>query len=161
MGSTVGIKRERIAEIGRFAPLLDMHSDDYELGRRVAQKGYRVELAPDPVDMEFRSENLGDYLRHELRWLIGLRHVRPGGHFGLLMTQGIAWAAAAAVLAPSSAGSAAWVLAYLIIRLVSGYVVGVRGIRDPGGWRKLWLRPVAAFFWFLLWLARLSGNRFE
>src|SRR5579862_1880096 len=100
MGSTIAITREGLAEIGGFAPLLDMHSDDYELGRRIAQKGYRVELAPDPVDMEFPSESLGDYLRHELRWLIGLRHVRRGGHFGLLMTQGIAWAAAAAVLAP-------------------------------------------------------------
>src|SRR5260370_41737389 len=107
MGSTVGIKRERIAEIGGFAPLLDMHSDDYELGRRVAQKGYRVELAPDPVDMEFPSEKLSDYLRHELRWLIGLRHVRPRGHFGLLMTPGVAWAAAAAVFAPSLCAGAA------------------------------------------------------
>jgi ceramide glucosyltransferase len=161
MGSTVAITRERLAEIGGFAPLLDMHSDDYELGRRVAQKGYRVELAPDPVDMEFPSEKLGDYLRHELRWLIGLRHVRPGGHFGLLMTQGIAWAAAAAVLAPSLAASAAWVLAYLIIRLFSGYVVGVRGLGDPVVRRKLWLLPLHDFFWFFLWLASFAVNRIE
>src|SRR4029077_12305694 len=101
MGSTVAFTRERLAEIGGFAPLLDMHSDDYELGRRIAQKGYRVELAPDPVDMEFPSESLGDSLRHELRSRVGLRHIRPGGHFGLLMTQGIAWTAAAGVLAAS------------------------------------------------------------
>src|SRR5260370_29268980 len=161
MGSTVGIKRERIAEIGGFAPLLDMHSDDYELGRRVATKGYRVELAPDPVDMEFPSEKLGDYLRHEVRWMIGLRHGGPGGHFGLLMTQGVAWAAAAAVLAPSLAASAAWVLAYLIIRLFSGYVVGVRGLGDPVVRRKLWLLPLHDFFWFFLWLASFAVNRIE
>jgi len=161
MGSTGAIRRERLDEIGGFAPLLDMHSDDYELGRRVAQKGYRVELAPDPVDMEFPSETLRDYLRHELRWLIGLRHIRPGGHFGLLMTQGIAWAAAAAVLSPSWKLAAAWLSAYLIIRWLSGYVIGVWGLRDPVVRRKLWLLPLHDLFWFFLWLWSFAINRIE
>ncbi len=161
MGSTAAIPRERLAEIGGFAPLLDMHSDDYELGRRIAEKGYRVELTEDPVDMEFPSESLGDYLRHELRWLVGLRHIRPGGHFGLLMTQGIAWAAAAAILAPSWPASAAWILAYLAVRLFSGYVVGVWGLGDPVVRRKLWLLPLHDLFWFFLWLRSFTINRIE
>jgi ceramide glucosyltransferase len=161
MGSTIALTRERLAEIGGFAPLLDMHSDDYELGRRIAQKGYRVELAPDPVDMEFPSESLGDYLRHELRWLVGLRHIRPGGHFGLLMTQGIAWAAAAAILAPSWKVGLAWLFAYLIIRLVSGYVIGAGGLRDPVVRRQIWLLPLHDIFWFFLWLASFAVNRIE
>jgi ceramide glucosyltransferase len=161
MGSTVAIPRERLAEIGGFAPLLDMHSDDYELGRRIAQKGYRVELAPDPVDMEFPSESLGAYLRHELRWLVGLRHIRPGGHFGLLMTQGVAWTVLAAALARSFTASAVWVLAYLIVRLLSAYVVGVWGLRDPVVRRKLWLLPLHDLFWFFLWLASFGVNRIE
>jgi ceramide glucosyltransferase len=160
MGSTIALTRERLAEIGGFAPLLDMHSDDYELGRRIAEKGYRVELTPDPVDMEFPSESLGDYLRHELRWLVGLRHIRPGGHFGLLMTQGIAWAAAAAILAPSRKAGLAWLFAYLIIRLVSGYVIGT-GLRDPVVRRKIWLLPLHDLFWFFLWLASFAVNRIE
>ncbi len=161
MGSTAAITRERLAEIGGFAPLLDMHSDDYELGRRVAEKGYRLELAPEPVDMEFPSESLGDYLRHELRWLIGLRHVRAGGHFGLLMTQGVAWTAAAAALASSWRTSAAWISSYLIIRLLSGYVIGVWGLRDPVVRRKLWLLPLHDVFWFFLWLVSFAVNRIE
>jgi ceramide glucosyltransferase len=161
MGSTAAITRDRLAEIGGFAPLLDMHSDDYELGRRIAQRGYRVELAPDPVEMEFPSESLGDYLQHELRWLVGLRHIRRGGHFGLLMTQGIAWTALAAVLAPSLTASAAWVSAYLIIRLLSGYVIGVWGLGDPVVRRKLWLLPLHDLFWFFLWLVSFAVNRIE
>lgn len=161
MGSTMAFTRERLAEIGGFAPLLDMHSDDYELGRRIAETGYRVELAPDPVDMEFPSESLRDYLRHELRWLIGLRHIRPGGHFGLLMTQGIAWALAAAALAPSLTASAAWIAAYLSVRLLSGYVIGVRGLRDRVVRRNLWVLPLHDLFWFFLWLASFAVNRIE
>ena len=161
MGSTGAITRERLTEIGGFAPLLDMHSDDYELGRRVAQKGYRIELAPDPVDMEFPSETLGDYLRHELRWLVGLRHIRPGGHFGLLMTQGIAWAAVAALMSSSWTAAAVWISAYLITRWLSGYVIGVWGLRDPVVRRRLWLLPLHDLFWFFLWLASFAINRIE
>ena len=161
MGSTAAIPRERLAVIGGFAPLLDMHSDDYELGRRIAEKGYRVELAEDPVEMEFPSESLRDYFRHELRWLVGLRHIRPGGHFGLLMTQGVAWSVAAAILAPSWTASAAWILAYLSARLFSGYVVGVWGLGDPVVRRKLWLLPLHDLFWFFLWLRSFAINRIE
>lgn len=161
MGSTTATTRERLAEIGGFAPLLDVHSDDYEVGRRIAQKGFRVELLADPVDMEFPSESVRDYLRHELRWLIGLRHIRPGGHFGLLMTQGIAWAALAAILASSMVASAAWITAYLFIRLFSGYLIGVRGLGDPVVRRKLWLLPLHDCFWFFLWLASFAVNRIE
>ena len=161
MGSTAAIPRERLSEIGGFAPLLDMHSDDYELGRRIADKGHRVELADDPVDMEFPSEGLRDYLHHELRWLVGLRHIRPGGHFGLLMTQGVAWAAAAAILAASWTASAAWILAYLSTRWFSGWVVGVWGLQDPVVRRKLWLLPLHDLFWFFLWLRSFAVNRIE
>jgi ceramide glucosyltransferase len=161
MGSTTATTRERLAEIGGFAPLLDVHSDDYEVGRRIAQKGFRVELLADPVDMEFPSESVRDYLRHELRWLIGLRHIRPGGHFGLLMTQGIAWAALAAILASSMMASAAWIAAYLFIRVFSGYLIGVRGLGDPVVRRKLWLLPLHDCFWLFLWLASFAVNRIE
>jgi ceramide glucosyltransferase len=161
MGSTMAVVRERLAEIGGFEPLSDMHSDDYEFGRRIAEKGYRVELVPEPVDMEFPSESIADYLRHELRWLIGLRHIRPGGHFGLLLTHGIFWAMLAACVAPSLAASAAWIGAYLIVRLLSGYVIGVWGLRDPVARRNLWLLPLHDLFWFFLWIVSFGVNRIE
>ena len=161
MGSTMAVKRQRLDEIGGFEPLLDMHSDDYEFGQRIAEKGYRVELAPEPVDMEFPSDSIGDYLRHELRWLIGLRHIRRGGHFGLMMTQGIFWATLAAYLEASLTASAVWIAAYLTVRLLSAYVVGVWGLRDPVVKRNLWLLPLHDLFWFFLWVVSFAANRIE
>ena len=96
MGSTMATTKQRLAEIGGFEALVDLHSDDYELGRRIAGRGYRIELLPEPVQMAFPSQTLGAYLRHELRWAIGIRNIRPGGHFGMLFTHGLPWAIAAA-----------------------------------------------------------------
>src|SRR6202030_3513889 len=103
IGSTIATTKELLAEIGGFETMVDLHSDDYELGRRIALRGYRIELLPEPVWMAFPSETLGAYLRHELRWAIGIRNIRPGGHFGMLFTHGLPWAIAAAWVAPSAA----------------------------------------------------------
>src|SRR5262249_20075826 len=98
MGSTMATTRRHLNAIGGFEGMLNLHSDDYEFGRRIAALGYRVELAPQPVSMQFPSETLADHLRHELRWLVGIRNNRRGGHFGLLVTHGLPWAVAAALL---------------------------------------------------------------
>ena len=161
MGSTIATTRECLEEIGGFGGLLDLHSDDYELGRRIAACGHRIDLAPEPVEMDFPSETFSEYLRHELRWLVGIRHIRPGGHFGLLMTQGLAWAVAAALLAPSWRAAGAWVGAYIGIRLAAGYIVGVWGLRDPVLRNRLWLLPLHDFFGFFAWLASFAVNRVE
>ena len=57
--------------------------------------------------------------------------------------------------------SAAWIMAYLLIRLFSGYLIGVWGLGDPVVRRKLWLLPLHDFFWFFLWLASFAVNRIE
>jgi ceramide glucosyltransferase len=150
-----------LKEIGGFESMLDLHSDDYEFGRRIAALGYRVELAPQPVDMQFPSESLAGHLRHELRWIAGIRHNRPGGHIGLLLTQGLPWAVLAALLAPHAAVAAAWLGAYLAVRLASGYVIGGWGLGDPVVRRKLWLLPVYDSLAFFTWLASFVMNRIE
>jgi ceramide glucosyltransferase len=161
MGSTMALTRERLAEIGGFEALLDLHSDDYELGRRVAARGYRVELLPEPVWMAFPAMTLAEYLRHELRWFIGIRHIRPAGHLGMIFTHGLPWAVAAAIVASSAAAAAAWIAAYLVVRLAMGWTVGVWGLRDPVLRRKLWLLPHRDFLAFFVWLASFASNRIQ
>ncbi len=161
MGSTMATTKQRLAEIGGFEAMVDLHSDDYELGRRIADHGYRVELLPEPVWMAFPSQTLGAYLRHELRWAIGIRNIRPGGHFGMLFTHGLPWAVAAAYVAPSAQIAAAYLGAYFILRFAMAWAVGVWGLRDPILRRRFWLLPVRDFFSFFVWLASFGMNRIE
>jgi ceramide glucosyltransferase len=161
MGSTMATTRQRLAEIGGFEAMVDLHSDDYELGRRIAAFGHRIELLPEPVWMAFPSQTLGAYLRHELRWAIGIRNIRPGGHFGMLFTHGLPWAILAACVAPSAAAGAAYLCAYFVLRFAMAWAVGVWGLRDPVLRRRIWLLPVRDFLSFFVWLASFAMNRIE
>jgi ceramide glucosyltransferase len=161
MGSTMATTKERLAEIGGFEALVDLHSDDYELGHRIAAHGHRIELLPEPVWMAFPSLTLGAYLRHELRWAIGIRNIRPGGHFGMLFTHGLPWAIAAACIAPSVSIAAVYLGAYFGLRFAMAWIVGVWGLRDPVLRRRFWLLPVRDFFSFFVWLASFTMNRIE
>jgi ceramide glucosyltransferase len=111
--------------------------------------------------MAFPSLTLGGYLRHELRWAIGIRNIRPGGHFGLLFTHGLPWAIAAAYAAPGTAMAASYLAAYFVLRFAMAWAVGVWGLRDPVLRRRWWLLPLRDLLSFFVWLASFSMNRIE
>jgi ceramide glucosyltransferase len=159
LGATMATTKARLAEIGGFEALANHYVDDYELGRRVAERGYRVELATTPVSMVYPRESLSQFLRHELRWAIGLRNVRPGGHAALAFTFGLAWTILAAVAAPSAAVAAFYVLAYLLLRSAVYVTVGVWGLHDAVVRRTWWLAPLRDAANFAVWVASFFSNQ--
>jgi len=159
LGATMATTRERLAEIGGFEALVNHHSDDFELGNRIAARGYRVELASEPVWMLFPAQTFREYLQHELRWTIGLRHIQPKGHLGLIFAQGLPWSIAAAAVAPSAVVAAGYLAAYVVLRSLMAWTVGVWGLRDPVVRRRLWIVPLRDALAFPIWLASFASNR--
>src|SRR5712664_3065322 len=154
-GWTMATTKARLAEVGGWESMANHHSDDFELGNRIAAKGHRVELMRQPVWMVFAKESLSDFLQHELRWAIGLRNVRPMGYAGMILTHGLPWAILAATVAAAAGRpgiAALYVAAYLILRIGVAYSAGVWGLRDRTVAPKLWLAPVrdavSAAVWF-------------
>jgi ceramide glucosyltransferase len=144
-GWTMATTKKHLVEIGGWEAMVNHHSDDFELGNRIANKGYRVELMRDTVTMVFPRETLKEYLKHELRWAIGLRNVRPTGYAGMLFTHGLPWAilGALAALTAGWTGLAIFYLAaYFVLRLAAAWTAGVWGLGDKTITTKLWLVPV-------------------
>ena len=152
-GWTMATTKQHLAEIGGFEAIANYHSDDFELGNRIAREGHEVVFMRKPVWMVFPSETLSQFLQHELRWAIGLRNVRPAGYLGLLLTFGLLWSVLAAIVAPSVAIGAAYLGAYLILRYAMAWTVGVWGIGDPITRRSLWLVPVRDALNISVWFA--------
>src|SRR5258708_14005538 len=137
--------KEGLAEIGGWEAMANHHSDDFELGNRIAGKGHRVELMREPVWMVFPQETFREFLRHELRWAIGLRNVRPTGYAGMLFAHGLPSTILAATLAATSARAgtpAFYIAAYLILRIGLAFAAGAWVLLDRNIASKLWLAPV-------------------
>ncbi len=159
LGATMATTKRRLAEIGGFETLANRYVDDYELGNRIAQQGYRVELARTPVYMVYPRESLLQFLRHELRWTIGLRNARPGGHAAIGFTFGLPWTILAVLAAPSTVVAALYVLAYLVLRSAVYLTVGVWGLQDAVVKRNWWLAPLRDLANFGVWVASFFINR--
>ena len=149
LGWTMATTKQRLAEIGGFEAMANHHSDDFTLGNEIARNGYRIALMRKPIWMVFPKERLSQFLRHELRWSIMLRNIRPVGYLGLVMTFGLPWA----VLAAVATHSFAYLLAYLILRLAMAWTIGVWGLGDPVVRRKIWLVPMRDAVNFFVWVA--------
>jgi ceramide glucosyltransferase len=163
-GWTMATTKKHLAEIGGWEAMANHHSDDFELGNRIARQGYRVELMRKPVWMVFPEESLKEFLRHELRWSIGLRNVRPAGYAGMLFTHGLPWALLAATIAGTAgwAGIAAFYLAaYLLLRLSVAWTAGVWGLGDKAIAAKLWLVPVRDAIGAAVWVAGFFSDKIK
>ena len=91
-GATIAMRREVLDEIGGFLPIANLLADDYEIGYRIAQRGYRLELSTEVVDTVLAVGTWGRLYDHQVRWARTYRVNRPGGYFGSILTHGTFWA---------------------------------------------------------------------
>jgi ceramide glucosyltransferase len=161
-GWTMATTKKHLAEIGGWEAMANYHSDDFELGNRIAKKGHRIELMRKPVWMVFPKQTAADFVRHEMRWAIGLRNVRPAGYAGMAFTHGLPWAVAAAIAAASAGWAEVAVfypVSYLVLRLAVAWTAGVWGLGDTGIAPKLWLLPVRDAISAAVWVAGLFSDK--
>jgi ceramide glucosyltransferase len=161
LGATMATTKTRLAEIGGFEALVDHFTDDYELGHRIHARGYRVVLTNFPVFTVFPTQTMRQCFRHQVRWNLTMRHAQPWGHFGLLLTHGLPWAIAAALVSPSAGVAVAYLAAYLVFRLTMAWTVGVWGVKDSLLRRRMWMVPLRDAFAFIVWLTSFFTRRIE
>ena len=161
-GWTMATTKRHLSEIGGWEAIANYHSDDFELGNRIARRGYRVELMREPVWMVFPKETIGQYFLHEVRWSIGLKNVRPTAYRWLILTHGLPLAMLAAALAAAvgwSGIAAAHLVAYLGLRLALAWTTGAWGLGDKEVWKKLWLVPLRDAVSFVVWVGGFFSER--
>ncbi len=159
LGAVMATTKTELAHIGGFESLADYFCDDFELGNRIAASGKKVVLSGFPVSIVYPRENLRQAFRHQLRWNLSIRYSRPWGHFGLLFSQGLPWAILGAVLAPSAAIAGGYLGAYVLLRSLVAFIVGVWGMQDEAVRRWWRLLPLRDLFAFAVWLVSFFPQR--
>ncbi|MGD0506373.1 MAG: bacteriohopanetetrol glucosamine biosynthesis glycosyltransferase HpnI [Terriglobales bacterium] len=159
LGSTLAFRRRDLEAIGGFETLLDYLADDYELGRRIASTGKRVELSAATVTTFLPAYTLRQFFRHQLRWSRTIRDARRWGYMGLLFTFGLPWALMTLLAARGAAW--AWLLFGLALaaRLAIGLVAAEVVLQDRQLLRNILLLPLRDLIAPLVWAASFMGNR--
>src|SRR5580658_10242983 len=142
LGPTIATTRARLNGFGGYAELENRPADDLLVGRLIAEQGYEVVLLRYAIETVCDYASIGDLLHKRLRWIVVMRHMRPWGHLGLLLTQGLPWSLVAIAIHPSAAVACGFLGVYLTLRVAMTWVIGARGLRQPHLWRSMLLIPL-------------------
>jgi len=148
-----------LAKIGGYEALADLLADDYEIGNRVHKAGGKVLLSREAVWTMYPAQTFKSFWEHQVRWARTVRLVRPASFFGLVITHGLPWCVLAAMVAPSAWIGVGFLGAYLLLRSLMTWTVGVWGVQDEVLRRKLWLVPLRDVIHVAVWLAGFASNR--
>ena len=157
LGAVMALPRPALAAIGGFRVLADCLADDYQLGRRIAARGRRIELCPVVVACRASPMTWREVWSHQIRWSRTIRFCQPMPFFFSILSNATLW-------------PLLWVIACPVTLTVmgAGLCLGVRlvaarycerklaGPRAPATW---WLAPVKDLLQVVLWALAFAGNR--
>jgi len=158
LGSTLAMSRTALDAIGGLAPLAEYLADDYELGARIAAKGFRVELCDEIVETTVPAYGFRPFWEHQLRWARGMRDARKGGYAGVVFTFGLPWALLNVVASGADLFSIALLSLVFAARVMLALAVGVGVLRDLEVLRDLWLLPLRDALALCVWAWSYAGN---
>ncbi len=158
LGSTMAFRRADLAGIGGFQSIVDFLADDYELGRRIAGLGLRVQLSDLVVETHLPAYDLRGFLAHQLRWARGVRDARTAGYVGLVATFGLMWGIFAVAFARGAPWSWAGLGITVLLRVAVAIAVGGFVLGDRALPRSLWLLPLRDLIAAGVWVASFFGH---
>jgi ceramide glucosyltransferase len=158
LGTTIATRRSCLAKFGGYKAIENRPGDDLLVGRLIAEQGYEVKLLPYTIETVADYQSVPDLLHKRMRWLVVMRHMRPWGHLGLLLTQGLPWSLAAVALHPTAGVALGYLGAYVGLRSAITWLIGIRGLKHPGVWSRMPLVVVWDAVAFFLWVGSFGRN---
>jgi ceramide glucosyltransferase len=158
LGETIVTTRTRLAEFGGYRALENRPADDLLVGRLIAEQGHEVELLPYAVLTVPDYKSMRDLFLKRLRWMVVMRHMRPWGHLGLLLTQGLPWSIAAIAICPSVAVALSYLGTYFALRIAMTWMIGIWGLKQSSLWKTMPLLPVWDGLALVIWVSSFLKN---
>ena len=164
LGAVMLVRRDALDGIGGFTALADCLADDYQLGHRVAQKGYHIVLCPVVVECWDAPMNWRDVWKHQLRWARTIRVCQPVPYFFSILSNTtlwpLLWLLASPVLSKISLRSAGRTCPFVYANrhrrdLQRRILTSRHNLAPP------WLVPVKDLLQAAVWLGAFLGNTVE
>jgi ceramide glucosyltransferase len=160
IGMTIALHRETLIQAGGLH--MNRIGSDYNLGKRVAQTGAKVELLPEVLESNTDGETLWQVYRRELRWSRTIRFNRGIIYYTISLCFGSVYALILCGLSWQYHEIPLW------IPIASLSLIGLRYIQAAIACWSMGAMPLIRWFpWiplrdilsFLVWLMGCWGNR--
>jgi ceramide glucosyltransferase len=155
LGAVMALPKERLQKIGGFKALADYLADDYELGRRVAKSGKKVDFSTLVVDCFESQQSWGKVWAHQLRWARTIRICQPLPYFMSILNNATIWPLLWLIVSPAAASCVAGLLAF---RTLTGVHLQSRLTKTNKHVGYFWLVPISDLLGFCIWALSFFGN---
>ncbi len=155
VGPTVVVRREVLRAIP-WDGLSRYLAEDFVLGQRAAELGFRVDLSQVLVEHHLGDDSGKQNFSHRLRWARSSRRSRPWGYVGQIFTNPLPLAIIFIAIMPKL-----WLVLVItaLLRALTAYATAGWVLHDPLCRRWWFLIPVQDLLSFGFWWAGFSGNR--
>jgi ceramide glucosyltransferase len=157
LGPSMAVRRKCLDAIGGFGALAEYLADDFVLGERVAQTGYRVILSTHVINHHASASGFVNSIKHRLRWNRSSRFSRPLGYLGQGFIYGLAWAIVFCLLSPPS-WSVGLLAGCLVLRMWLALELGARLLKDNRVLPRFALIPLQDLLSFVSWIGGFLGR---
>jgi ceramide glucosyltransferase len=164
LGAVMLSPRPVLEEVGGFRALVDCLADDYQLGNRIARRGYGIVLCPVVVECWEGRMDWKEVWNHQLRWARTIRVSQPLPYFFSILSNvtfwALLWLGISAVSAkPYCASLAAAVVLLLRLALAKDLQRRFTWGRDLVS--PYWLTVVKDLLQAALWVGAFLGDTIE
>jgi ceramide glucosyltransferase len=160
LGAVMATRRQQLHEIGGFAGLVDCLADDYELGNRIARRGYSIALSPVVVECWSAPMGWAAVWKHQLRWARTIRVCQPAPYFFSFLSNATFWPLLWLAVRPAPHVLACALVCFLV-RVLTALNLQHRLTGDPPCYVRGWLVPLKDLLQAAIWLLAFMGNRIE
>lgn len=155
LGAVMALPKAQLQKIGGFKGLANYLADDYELGRRVAKLGKRVDFSTIVVDCYEPQQSWGKVFAHQLRWARTIRICQPFPYFMSILNNASLWPVLWMIVDPSSITCAAGFLGF---RMITAAHLQSRLTQSNKHLAYFWLPPLVDLLGFAVWALSFFGN---
>ncbi|MGI0491805.1 glycosyltransferase [Alkalinema pantanalense CENA528] len=156
IGMTMALHRSTLEAAGGLH--LNRIGSDYNLGKRVAAAGYRVELSHLIMESDTGRERLRDVYQRELRWSRTIRFNRGSIYYTIAFCYGPIYCLPLLLLQ----GYHDWVIIVSIATLTLRYgqaAIAILSMGAPKLLSWLWVLPLRDGLSFIVWLVGCFGRQ--
>jgi ceramide glucosyltransferase len=157
LGPSMAISKTCLIAIGGFRALADYLADDFVLGEKAVQAGFKVILSSHTIEHHAYSAGFLNSFKHRLRWNRSSRFSRPAGYMGQGFTYGLPWAMLLCLVSPNI-----WSFVLLgfslAIRMWLAYSLGRRLLEDATVVKRFWMIPVQDLLSLATWVGGFLGR---